>query len=74
MIAKLRGTYIASATTAPAGVSTDLQKSSFGAPPSAVTAATAGSKRPREEESDEGEAPMDEDESDVSMDASSDED
>ena len=58
---------------APAGVSTDLQKSIFGAPPSAATAATVGTKRPREEESDEGEAPMDE-ESDVSMEASSDED
>lgn len=56
---------------APTGLSTDLQKSIFGAPPSA---ATAGVKRPREEESDEGEAPMDEDESDVSMEASSDED
>jgi hypothetical protein len=35
--------------------------------------ATHGVKRPREEESDEGEAPMDED-SDVPMEASSDED
>lgn len=70
VIAKLRGTYMATAA-APAGVSTDLQKSIFGAPPSA---ATIGTKRPREEESDEGEAPMDEDESDVSMEASSDED
>lgn len=33
-----------------------------------------GTKRPRDEESDEGEAPMDEEESDVSMEASSDED
>jgi RNA recognition motif-containing protein len=75
VIAKLRGTYMATATAnATAGVSTDLQKSIFGAPPSAVTAATIGTKRPREEESDEGEAPMDEDESDVSMEASSDED
>lgn len=78
VLAKLRGTYMASATAnAPAGISTDLQKSIFGAPPSAVTAvpaAAVGTKRPREEESDEGEAPMDEDESDVSMEASSDED
>ncbi|PCG98530.1 U1 small nuclear ribonucleoprotein A/U2 small nuclear ribonucleoprotein B'' [Penicillium occitanis (nom. inval.)] len=72
VIAKLRGTYMATAA-APAGVSTDLQKSIFGAPPSAATAATVGIKRPREEESDESEAPMDE-ESDVSMEASSDED
>lgn len=56
---------------APAAFATDLQKSIFGAPPSA---AAVGVKRPREEESDEGEAPMDEDESDVSMEASSDED
>ena len=33
-----------------------------------------GVKRPRDEESDEGDAPMEEDESDVSMEASSDED
>jgi len=73
VIAKLRGTYVATnaAANTPAGFSTDLQKSIFGAPPSA---ATMGVKRPREEESDEGEAPMDEDESDVSMEASSDED
>ncbi|OKL64336.1 hypothetical protein UA08_00022 [Talaromyces atroroseus] len=72
VIAKLRGTYMATsaAANAPAGLSTDLQKSIFGAPPST----TVGIKRPREEESDEGEAPMDEDESDVSMEASSDED
>lgn len=33
-----------------------------------------GVKRPRDEESDDGDAPMEEDESDVSMEASSDED
>ncbi|KAN0086710.1 hypothetical protein V8E54_000398 [Elaphomyces granulatus] len=92
IIAKLRGTYNA-ASTAPsggAGVSTDLQRSIFGAPPSTVGLAvkpaevvngtregdaqvSQGIKRPREEESD-GEAPMDEDESDAPMEASSDED
>ncbi|KAL1965608.1 hypothetical protein VTN77DRAFT_5285 [Rasamsonia byssochlamydoides] len=90
IIAKLRGTYNVPTTapTAGAGLSTDLQKSIFGAPPSA--AATTGKpsegaeagkegepkgvKRPREEESDEEEAPMDEEESDVPMEASSDED
>ncbi|KAH8693528.1 hypothetical protein BGW36DRAFT_398853 [Talaromyces proteolyticus] len=73
VINKLRGTYVAPTTgaNAPGAVSTDLQKSIFSAPPSA---ATAGIKRPREEESDEGEAPMDEDDSDVPMEASSDED
>ena len=66
------------------GASTELQKSIFGAPPGTAPlpsrpAETAngepsaqGLKRPREE-SDEEEAPMDE-ESDVSMEASSDED
>jgi len=38
------------------------------------TQASQGTKRPRDEESDEGDAPMEEDESDVSMEASSDED
>lgn len=89
VIAKLRGTYVPStAPTADTGVSTDLQKSVFGGPPSAITAKPSeaaeggkegeqkppqGVKRPREEESDEEEAPMDE-ESDVPMEASSDED
>ncbi|GAD93519.1 RNA recognition motif containing protein [Paecilomyces variotii No. 5] len=84
VIAKLRGTYVAPASQAPgAGIASDLQRSIFNAPPgSAVSAKPAegangehppqGVKRPREEES-EGEAPMEE-ESDVSMDASSDED
>ncbi|KAJ5468660.1 U1 small nuclear ribonucleoprotein A [Penicillium sp. IBT 31633x] len=79
VIAKLRGTYIAPVDAGPAPVSTDLQKSIFGGPPGALPArpttdATGegqGVKRPREEESDE-EAPMDED-SDVPMEASSDE-
>ncbi|KAJ9212244.1 hypothetical protein DTO166G4_6188 [Paecilomyces variotii] len=86
VIAKLRGTYVGPISQAPAGVSTDLQKSIFNAPPgTAVSAKPAegvngehppqGVKRPREEEEEEseGEAPMEE-ESDVSMDASSDED
>ncbi|KAK2871925.1 hypothetical protein FQN49_002702 [Arthroderma sp. PD_2] len=90
IIAKLRGTYNPSGTNADQGISTDLQKSIFNAPPSAAAAATTitqtkpvngqaaepqvpqGVKRTRDEES-EGEAPMDE-ESDVSMEASSDED
>lgn len=83
VIAKLRGTYVAPTVQPGTGVSSDLQKSIFNAPPgSAVSAKPAegangehppqGVKRPREEES-EGEAPMEE-ESDVSMDASSDED
>lgn len=88
IIAKLRGTYNPTAAAAQ-GVSTDLQKSIFNAPPSAATIAAPaptaavgaapnstdegpkGTKRPREEES-EGEAPMDE-ESDVPMEDSSDE-
>ncbi|KAK2750261.1 U2 snRNP complex subunit msl1 [Onygenales sp. PD_40] len=89
IIAKLRGTYNAPATAPVPGVSTELQKSIFNAPPSAVIASTTapptagemrptsegpqGVKRPREEEESEGEAPMEE-ESDVSMEASSDED
>ncbi|EEQ34436.1 hypothetical protein McanMca71_002574 [Microsporum canis] len=89
IVAKLRGTYNPSGVTADQGISTDLQKSIFNAPPSAANAATTappkpvngqtseppapqGTKRTRDEES-EGEAPMDE-ESDVSMEASSDED
>lgn len=69
-------------TAAPA--TTDLQKSIFGNPPGSTTLPAApadgangelahGVKRQREEESDEEEAPMDED-SDVPMEASSDED
>ncbi|KAJ5309143.1 hypothetical protein PENANT_c014G02240 [Penicillium antarcticum] len=79
VIAKLRGTFVG-VNTAPAPVSTDLQKSIFSGPPGALpqrppTDANVegqGVKRAREEESDE-DAPMDED-SDVPMDASSDED
>lgn len=68
-----------------AGTSTDLQKSIFSGPPRSVAlpskptgdvngqAPAHGVKRPREEASDEEEAPMDE-ESDVPMEASSDED
>ncbi|KAL4896409.1 RNA binding domain protein [Aspergillus ambiguus] len=89
VIARLRGTYsLAAPGTAgqTAATSTDLQKSIFSGPPGSMalppkpvgepngeTPATHGVKRPREEESDEGEAPMDED-SDVPMEASSDED
>ena len=82
MLAKLRGTYNAPATGAgPSVVSTDLQKSIFSGPPGAIPSRPApaevngdahGVKRAREEES-EGEAPMEED-SDVPMEASSDED
>ncbi|KAF7597418.1 U2 snRNP complex subunit msl1 [Aspergillus hancockii] len=87
VIAKLRGTYNAPTTIAAQSgpVSTDLQKSIFSGPPGSTAlpprptgemngdAAAQGIKRPREEESDEGEAPMDE-ESDVPMEDSSDED
>lgn len=90
IIAKLRGTYNVSGSTTNAPiVITDLQKSIFGGPPSAAAAVATnkgvetakedvspvpqGLKRPREEESDEEDAPMDE-ESDVPMEASSDED
>lgn len=90
VIARLRGTYVPPQETAGpvAGASTDLQKSIFSGPPRPelpskppedangvpVPQATHGVKRPREEEaSDEEEAPMDE-ESDVPMEASSDED
>ncbi|KAJ5961066.1 uncharacterized protein N7479_008216 [Penicillium vulpinum] len=80
IISQLRGTYVAPVDAAPAPVSTDLQKSIFGAPPGALPARPTtnvngeshGLKRPREEESDNEEAPMDED-SDVPMEASSDE-
>jgi len=72
IISKLRGTYVPPTANAPATFTTDLQMSIFSGPPASVV---AGTKRPREEESDEGEAPMDEDdESDVPMEASSDED
>ncbi|KAJ5157543.1 U1 small nuclear ribonucleoprotein A [Penicillium canariense] len=82
ILAKLRGTYTAPAGGAgPSGVSTDLQKSIFSGPPGAIPARHAtgangepqGVKRPRQDESDEEEAPMEED-SDVPMEASSDED
>ncbi|PGH10815.1 hypothetical protein AJ80_07366 [Polytolypa hystricis UAMH7299] len=87
IIAKLRGTFNASTAAQIPGVSTELQKSIFNAPPSAITATVAppatangatqgpqGIKRPREEEEESGgEAPMEEDESDVSMEGSSDE-
>ncbi|KAJ5860589.1 U1 small nuclear ribonucleoprotein A/U2 small nuclear ribonucleoprotein B'' [Penicillium soppii] len=81
VIAKLRGTYIAPKDDVPAPVSSDLQKSIFSGPPGALptrppTDANGegqGVKRAREEESDEEGAPMDED-SDVPMEASSDED
>ena len=89
MIARLRGTYniAPSGAAAQAGAaSSDLQKSIFSGPPGSAALppkptgevngepqATQGVKRPREEESDGGEAPMDED-SDVPMEASSDED
>ncbi|PLN84233.1 RNA binding domain protein [Aspergillus taichungensis] len=87
VIAKLRGTYSAPSAVAIAGnVSTDLQKSIFSGPPGSTALppkpagdvngdaqALHGVKRPREDESDEEEAPMDE-ESDVPMEASSDED
>lgn len=88
IFAKLRGTYSAPATAHIAsggggGISTDLQKSIFGAPPGTATlpnrpgekaaeaAPAQGVKRPREGESDEEEAPMDEEDSDVPMEASS---
>ncbi|KAK2738261.1 U2 snRNP complex subunit msl1 [Myotisia sp. PD_48] len=90
IIARLRGTYSnVSSAGADTGLSTDLQKSIFNAPPSgAGPPAPAQSKPPKaeaagaqagqgikrpREEESEGEAPMDED-SDVSMEASSDED
>ncbi|PYI09039.1 RNA-binding domain-containing protein [Aspergillus sclerotiicarbonarius CBS 121057] len=78
------------ATGQTAGASSELQKSIFSGPPGSAALpskpsgevngevngeaqAGHGIKRPREEESDEEEAPMDED-SDVPMEASSDED
>ncbi|EEP82972.1 conserved hypothetical protein [Uncinocarpus reesii 1704] len=85
IIAKLRGTYAPTTAHEQSRISTELQKSIFSAPPSAAVVAetqnaggakpqaSQGVKRPREEESDEGEAPMEEDESDVPMEASSDE-
>ena len=89
VIGRLRGTYTAptpAAVGAGAGASTDLQKSIFSGPPrpgvlpsrptgevNGEPQPAQGVKRPREEASDEEEAPMDED-SDVPMEASSDED
>ncbi|KAL4913202.1 hypothetical protein BDW62DRAFT_169128 [Aspergillus aurantiobrunneus] len=85
VIARLRGTYNIPVTVPgqTSNVSTDLQKSIFSGPPGSAAlppkpygepnGTAQGVKRPREEESDEGEAPMDED-SDVPMEASSDED
>ncbi|KAI5306573.1 U2 snRNP complex subunit msl1 [Ascosphaera pollenicola] len=86
IIAKLRGTYVPPSTVPPPvggpGVQTELQRTIFNAPPSSTAAAKPdaskdaapqGTKRPREEESDEEDAPMDED-SDAPMEASSDED
>lgn len=81
-MARLRGTYVAPVAGAgPSGQSTDLQKSIFSGPPGAIPTRPAtdtngdahGVKRPREEESDAEDAPMEED-SDVPMEASSDED
>jgi len=93
IIAKLRGTYNATSTAPSAIVSTDLQRSIFGAPPSTATVGLSlkpaevlngsregesqvpqGIKRPRDDGESDGEAPMDEDESDAPMEASSDED
>ncbi|KAE8147033.1 RNA binding domain protein [Aspergillus avenaceus] len=87
VISRLRGTYNISAIAAAqtGGTSTDLQKSIFSGPPGSTALpprptgetnggnAAQGVKRPREDESDGGEAPMDE-ESDVPMEDSSDED
>ncbi|RAL08683.1 U2 snRNP complex subunit MSL1 [Aspergillus homomorphus CBS 101889] len=89
VIARLRGTYHVSNASSggQAGpASTELQKSIFSGPPGSVALppkpseetngenqTAHGVKRPREEDSDEEEAPMDED-SDVPMEASSDED
>ncbi|CAI7633628.1 unnamed protein product [Penicillium bialowiezense] len=80
VIAKLRGTYVAPKDAAPAPVSSDLQKSIFSGPPGTLPARPPteagegqGVKRAREDESDDEGAPMDED-SDVPMEASSDED
>ncbi|KAJ5085647.1 U1 small nuclear ribonucleoprotein A [Penicillium argentinense] len=78
IFAKLRGTFNTPAA-AQTNVSSDLQKSIFSGPPGAIptqSSATNGEahgvKRPRQDESDESDAPMDED-SDVPMDQSSDE-
>ncbi|PYH76133.1 RNA binding domain protein [Aspergillus uvarum CBS 121591] len=89
VITRLRGTYNLSATTSggqAVAASTELQKSIFSGPPGSATLppkyngdvngeepTAHGVKRAREEESDEEDAPMDED-SDVPMEASSDED
>ena len=89
IVPKLRGTFEAPTTAQPQPETTELQRSIFNAPPGtipnksprnlAVEAAPSpgpqGVKRTRDDESDEEEAPMEEDEeSDVPMEASSDED
>ncbi|KAL1972413.1 hypothetical protein VTN31DRAFT_6827 [Thermomyces dupontii] len=87
IIAKLRGTYVPPTAPAEQSQSTDLQKSIFSGPPSSAPVETKpgekaaeaqaphGVKRPREDDSDAEEAPMEEgEESDVPMEASSDED
>ena len=63
-----------STSTAPAAAAVEAAK----APPPAVNGTKAGEephgvKRARDEESDQGDAPMEEDDDDVSMEASSDE-
>ncbi|KAA8652265.1 hypothetical protein EYZ11_004578 [Aspergillus tanneri] len=88
IISRLRGTYslVPTGATQTVVASTDLQKTIFSGPPGSAVLpprpagetngepqATHGVKRARDEESEEGEAPMDED-SDVPMEASSDED
>lgn len=88
VLARLRGTYNVPPPSAagPGAGASDLQKSIFSGPPRSTvlpskptgdvngeTQPAHGIKRPREEASDEEEAPMDE-ESDVPMEASSDED
>ena len=86
-IAKLDGTYRMPAAVTTEVTSTTLQQSIFNIPPSSaiplvpeVNGSTEskdephGVKRDREDESDHEEAAMEEDDSDVSMEASSDED
>lgn len=63
-----------SAAAAPPTTAATAQASAEAPTANGVAPASQGTKRPRDEEGDEGEAPMDEDESDVSMEASSDED
>ncbi|KAK2768828.1 U2 snRNP complex subunit msl1 [Arachnomyces sp. PD_36] len=90
IIAKLRGTWTAASGAAPGVSTELQKSIFSGPPtaaaPGTVPPKPAGEKdaegdqgpqgvkRPRDEESDEGDAPMEEDESDVSMEASSDED